>query len=153
MMNMGITIVCVQLQEEKMKKLLKRVCIFAAVSAMLIGSVGIVRAYEWYPDTSGGTKGKVELECYAGTNFSTKRSRCYTNGHGKIVGAYASTTIYYSLTPSGSLKTSFGSDSGDDYAVVDIKSPSNYPVKASYSCKANSHYYGSYTSSKITLNF
>ncbi len=74
-----------------MKKLLKRVCIFAAVSAMLIGSVGIVRAYEWYPDTSGGTKGKVELECYAGTNFSTKRSRCDTDGDGKVVDASACT--------------------------------------------------------------
>ena len=90
---------------------------------MCLSTASIANAYEWYPKTSGGTKGKATIECLNLPREAQKDAISYTYGNSKAIGAYAEANV-----------------------------TSGYPQKAEFNNTASSRYYGNYESER-TMNF
>lgn len=135
-----------------MKGKFEKVVVLLAAFVMCLGTANVANAYEWYPKTDGGTKGKATIECLNLPRMAQKDAVSYTYGNSKAIGAYADVKVRYTLSPAGNERSTFKSDTDDYNAYAEANAPSGYPQTAEFNNTASSRYYGDYKSER-TMNF
>ena len=135
-----------------MKGKFEKVFVLLGAFIMCLSTASIANAYEWYPKTSGGTKGKAPIECLNLPREAQKDAISYTYGNSKAIGAYADVKVKYTLSPAGNERSVFKSDTDDYDAYAEANVTSGYPQKAEFNNTASSRYYGNYESER-TMNF